>query len=174
VRANRSAPACPNRASAIATGPRAGAALLGRRRSKLRTLIRGTTRIAPGLDAACMLGGTLRIAYPTSSLLRRLSPALARAVRGRAVLVLSTSLRSSLRGLRAGDSEAKVRRTFHGERLHRIRGVRWYVVGASPRRLVFLIKSGRVRAVGVADKRLTRGRAAQARFLRAWPLLGRG
>ena len=63
-----------------------------------------------------------------------------------------------------------MRRTFRSEVLHRVRGARWYLIGAPSRRLVVLVRSGRVRAVGVADSRVTRGRAAQARFLRAWPL----
>ncbi len=86
------------------------------------------------------------------------------------MLLLSTSPRSTVRGLRPGSSEANLRRTSRTERLHRIRGTRWYMVGTSSRRLVFRVTSGRVRAVGVADKRLTAGRDARVRFLRAWPL----
>ena len=164
------APRCANPATGLATGTRVGAARLGRRRTELRALVRGTTAIARGLDAACVVSGALRIGYPTSALLRRLRPALARAVNGRAVLLLSTSPRSTIRGLRPGSSEAALRRTFRTERPHRIRGTRWYMVGTSSRRLVFLVRSGRVRALGVADTPLTRGRDAQARFLRAWPL----
>ena len=163
-------PLCANAATGLATGTRVGAARLGRRRAEVRALIRGVTAIAPGLDAACVLGGALRIGYPTSSLLRGRSPALARAVRGRAVLLLSTSPRSSLRGLRPGDREARLRRTVpHREPashrplalVHRQRATATARVPG---------EVGRVRAVGVADTRLTRGRAAQARFLRAWPL----
>jgi hypothetical protein len=161
---------CPNEATGVANGTRVGGALLGRRRADVRALVRGVTSIARGLDAACLPGGVLRIGYPTRTLLRELGSALSRAVDGRAVLLLSTSAQSSVRGLRPGDSEAELRRTFRTERLHRIGAARWYMIGAPPRRLVFLVRSGSVRAVGIADKRLTRGRDAQARFLRAWPL----
>ena len=82
VRRRRAPPPASNRPTGIASGTRVGAALLGRRRTELRALIRGTTQIAPGLDTACVVGGTLRIAYPTAALRRGLTPALARAVAG--------------------------------------------------------------------------------------------
>jgi hypothetical protein len=112
--------------------------------------------------------GTLRIAYPTKRLNHKLGRTLRRRVRGRAVLILTSSPDFSLNGLHRGDSEALVRQTLRGERRIRIGGSTWYVVANRRTRAVVKVQGRTVRELGIADRRLTRNVSELRRFLAAW------
>ena len=84
----------------------------------------------------------------------------------KAVLALTTSRRFRIRRVRVGTTELALRRRTHA-RSFRIGSNRWYVVQARRARIVFKVKGGRVRELGLVDKRLSKGRRAR-RTLSSW------
>jgi len=153
-------------------GKRLGPARLGRTRKRQRRLLRGARlRSRRGLDRYCASGGgAFRIGYPTRRLLSGFARGAQRRVRNRVVLVLTSSRRFAVRGVRPGVRERAARRRLRGARRHRVGRNTWYVASGKETRLLVQVRRRRVRAVGVASKRLSRGRAGARRFLRAWEL----
>ena len=153
-------------------GKRLGPARLGRPKRAQRRLFSGATlRSRAGLDRYCARGGgSFRIGYPTSRLSRTLPPKLRRAVAGRVVLALTSSRRYALRGVRVGDSTASMRRRLRTAVTQRIGRNVWYVVRGKAVDSLVSAQGGRVRAIGIGDGRLTKGKRALKRFLRAWEL----
>jgi hypothetical protein len=120
------------------------------------------------MDRWCVKGGgALRIGYPTARVLRsHPGRSLVRRSRRRALIVLTTSRRLSLRGVRVGGSTARLR----GLRRLRIGRNTWFLARAGKGRPVFKTRRGRVLELGIADRRLTRSRAAVRSLLHAWHL----
>lgn len=149
-----------------------GPAKLGRTRKAQRRKFKGLTlRSRKGLDRYCAAGGgTFRIGYPTRRLLRTVKRKLRRKVKGRVVIILTSSAHFSLKGLRAGDSTRKARRKLHGERKLKVGKNTWLVVPGRKISLLVSTRGGKVRAVGIGDGRLARGKKARKRFLRAWQI----
>ena len=121
------------------------------------------------VDRFCLTGpGSLRVGYPGASLPRRLSARERSRVGGRAVLLLTSSPRYALRGVRPGAASASL-----PGRVARARGIRigvntWYLLRGRRARVVIKVRRGSVGEVGLADLRLTRGRARATRFLRSF------
>lgn len=155
-------------ARAGARGKRLGSAALGRTRARQRRLLRGKRlRSRPGMDRYCAAGGgSFRIGYPT----RRLSRAQRAAARGRVILVMTSSRRFMVRGVRPGASLKSLRRRLRGERRIAVGRNAWYLAPGRSATLVFKTRGRRVLDVGIADRRLTRGARASKRFLRSWEL----
>lgn len=155
-----------------ARGKRLGPAHLARTRARQRRAFHGKRlRSRGGIDSYCATGGgKFRIAYPTRRLNRGLKRSTRRRVRKRAVLLLATSKRFSVRGIKRGTTVRKLRRRLHGERRVRVGKNAWYVAGGRSARLIFRTRGKRVLEVGLGDKRLTRSRKADRHFLRAWQL----
>jgi hypothetical protein len=84
------------------------------------------------------------------------------------VVVLTTSRRFRVRRVRVGMSERRLRRRTNG-RSFRIGSNRWYVVRGRRARVVFKVKGGKVRELGLVNKRLSAGRRAR-RTLGSWRL----
>ena len=63
---------------------------------------------------------------------------------------------------------ATLKRRLRGERSYRVGRNRWYVARGAKSTLVFRTRAGRVGAVGLASRRLTRGSTATRHLLRAW------
>jgi hypothetical protein len=153
-----------------ARGRSLGGAKLGRTRAKQRRAFKGKKlRSRRGIDSYCVAsGGTLRIAYPRAKFRRSLGRSLGRRVRNRAVLILSSSPGHRVRRIRPGARVRTLRKRLRGERRVKVGKNTWYVARAKGVRVVFKTRGGTVREVGIADSRLTRGRAASRRFLRGW------
>jgi dienelactone hydrolase len=163
---------CVNTRGGIA-GTRLGAARLGRTRKKQRRAIKGKLHSRRGgIDRYCVRGGgALRIGYPTRRLQR--SRALRAAVRRRrsqALLALTSSKSYKLRGLRVGSRQKTLRKRLHHERRFRVGKNTWYLSAGKKSRLLFQVRRGRVRQLGIASKALTRSRPAARAFLRGWQL----
>ncbi len=62
---------------------------------------------------------------------------------------------------------------LRGERRIRVGGNVWYVGRARSSRMVFRTRRGRVRELGLGDKRITATHRGTIRFLRAWDRGGR-
>jgi hypothetical protein len=117
------------------------------------------------MDRYCAAGGgSFRIGYPTA----RLARAKRRAARGGALLIITSSRRFSVKGIRPGASTRALRRRLHGERRVRVGRNAWYLARGRRATLVYKARGRRVRDVGIADGRFTRGRPAARRLLRAW------
>jgi CSLREA domain-containing protein len=153
-------------------GKQLGPARLGRTKSAQRALLRGgRLRSRKGLDRYCATGGgAFRIGYPSSRLNRAIGRQLRRRVRNRVVLILTSSSRFSVQGVRAGDSVRSARRRIRGERRIRVGSNVWYVARGRGVRVLVSTRGRSVRSVGIGDERLSRGVPATKAFLRAWEL----
>jgi hypothetical protein len=159
---------CVNNRGGIA-GTRLGAARLGRTRKKQRKAIKGKLKShRGGIDRYCVQrGGALRIGYPTKRLLRSRA---VRKRRGKAQLALTSSTRFKLKGLRVGSRTKTLRRRLRHERRFHVGKNDWYLVSGKRARLLFQVRRGRVRQLGIASKPLTRTRRQARTFLRGWHL----
>jgi hypothetical protein len=148
----------------------AGRARLGRKRARQRRALGGRLiSRRGGIDRYCAKGGgVLRIGYPTKRLNRRVGRGVRRKIAKRAQLVLTTSKRLKLRGLRRGARVKALKRKLRGERRVRVGRNVWYLASSKKARLVFKTRGGRVRELGRVSKRLTRGKRASRRLLSAW------
>jgi hypothetical protein len=153
-----------------AGGKRLGPAVLGRQKATQRRHFRGKRlHSRGGIDRYCVSGGgSFRIGYTSGRLSRHLSRRTRRRVRGRTILILTSSKRYSVKRIKAGTSVRTLRRRLHGERRFRVGGNTWYLAAGSRARLLFKTRRGRVLEVGIGDKGLTRTRTASRRYLRAW------
>jgi hypothetical protein len=147
-------------------GRRLGRVALGRTRARNRRAFPTHTRPRGSVDRYCFSDGRhLRIGYPSQALLGTLGGRERRRVRGRAVFMTTSSTHYSARGITHGAGlallEARVSRLGH----HRVGINDWYVRRGKRATLLYKVRAGRVREVGLADRRLTRGRARTARFL---------
>ena len=76
----------------------------------------------------------------------------------------------SVKRVRPGTRTRTMRRRFRGERRFRIGKSTWYLVRGKRARILFKTRAGKVRGVGVANRRLTRSRKGARRLLRAFRL----
>jgi triacylglycerol esterase/lipase EstA (alpha/beta hydrolase family) len=153
-------------------GTRLGPAVLGRTVRVQRRHLRGKRlRTRAHMDRYCATGGgSFRIGYPTGRLARAVRAAERRRVRGRAVLILTSSRRFSVAGIKPGDRMSRLRRRLRHERTQRVGKNTWYVAPARHARLIYRVRGSRVLAVGIADKRLSATTSGRRRLLTAWKL----
>ena len=157
---------------ATLSGTQLGPAKLGRRLAEQRAIFQGANKqTRANLDRYCAEGGgNFRIGYPTPRLMATLSSALKRKVRGRVVIVLTSSKRFSVGGIKVGDTTAAALRKLSGERAFKIGSNTWYVAKRGNARLLVKTKNGKVGEVGIGDPRLSTTSKATKRFLNAWKL----
>jgi hypothetical protein len=128
---------------------RVGPVRLGQSRASVRGLP-GARRARRRMDRVCLSDRrAVRVGYR----------------RGRAVLVLSSSRRHRAFGLRPGSRARKLRGRA---RRIRIGPNTWYLRRVRGATLVFKVRGGRVRELGLASSRSTRGRRGAGRFLRSF------
>jgi hypothetical protein len=120
------------------------------------------------MDFFCPPNRGIRVGYASRALTRRMSRAQRRRVAGRAVLVLSANRHYALHGVRPDTRLARVRRRLHVGRAFHVGRNYWYVVANGPSHGVLKVRHGIIQEVGIADLRLTRGRAAGQRFFRSF------
>ena len=158
------------RAARRIRGKRVGPAALGRTRARQRRVLGGRLiSRRGGIDRYCLRGGgALRVGYPTKRLNRPLGRSFRRKIRRRAQLALTTSRRMKLRGIRRGTRSAALRRRLRGERRVRVGRNVWYLARSRRARLLFKVRGGRVRELGLGSKALTSTRAGSRRFLAGW------
>jgi zinc carboxypeptidase len=151
-------------------GKKVGPAALGRTRSRQRRLLRSRRlKSRRGIDRYCVSGGSsLRIGYPVKRFSRRLSRSTRRRIRKRAILIITSSKRFRLKGVRVGTGLRTMRRRLRRERRVKVGRSAYYVVSGRRARLLFRVRGGRVRDIGIADKRLTRTPVGARRLLVSW------
>jgi hypothetical protein len=150
------------------SGKRLHRARLGRKRSTIRRAY-PSRRAKGSFDYFCLADGrVVGAGYPSARLRRGIGRRERRRVKGRAVLLLTTSTHLRMRKLRVGSSSRSVRRRLHKEKRYRVGSNVWYLARAKSSTLVFKTRRGKVRSLGVADRRLTSTRRKQKRFLRGF------
>ena len=124
-----------------------------------------------GIDRFCLSDGRgVRVGYPTRRLRRKLGRKQRRRyAANKAVLALTTSRRFRARRIRVGTRQRVVRRRI-ARRPIRIGSNRWYVKRARRATIVFKVKRGRVRELGLVNKRLSSNRRKARRTLSSWRL----
>lgn len=116
------------------------------------------------VDRFCVSDGRhLRIGYPSSALLRNLGASERRRVRRRAIFMTTSSPRYRAFGKRPGSSA----RGLRGRRF-RVGANVWVLRRGSRATVLYKVRGGKVLEVGLADRRLTRGRVAARRYLRSF------
>jgi len=115
-------------------------------------------------------GGSLRIGYPTARLYRGLDRTQRRRIRRRSLLLLTTSRRYQVSGIRPGSSTRALRSRLRGERRLRVGRDVWYLDSANGSRWAIRTRGRRVLEIGIVNKRLSTGRLHAKRLLRAWRL----
>jgi hypothetical protein len=139
---------------------------LGLRRRTIRRRYPRIERRRRYVDRFCLIhpkrgGRFVRAGYPSPRLTRLLSRRTRRRIRGRAILALTSSGYFRIHRIRYGTRVRTLRRRLHGERSFRIGRNRWFLARGRRARLVFKVRRGRVREVGIASLGLTRGRLAR-------------
>jgi ABC-2 type transport system ATP-binding protein len=147
-----------------------GPVSLGMTRARARKAFHGaSTRGRPNMDFFCSTNGGIRVGYATPTVLRDQSARQRRALRGRAVMVLTANAHFALRGIRAGSRLTFARRQLRLRRYH-VGLNDWYVASDGRIRAVLKVRRGTVQEVGIADRNLTAPGRATAAFLRSFPL----
>jgi hypothetical protein len=150
-------------------GKRLHRAVLGRTRERTRRSYAGlTTRRA--YDYFCLTDGKrVRVGHPTRKLRRALGRRRFGRVRGRAVLILTNSRAFRLRRVRVGTRLRAMRRRLRGERrVHRGRGSTWYSLRRRRATLVFRVRRGRVRELGIAARSVAGTTSRARRLIRSY------
>ncbi|HEX2232737.1 MAG TPA: hypothetical protein VHG69_05185 [Thermoleophilaceae bacterium] len=134
-------------------GLRLGRVRLGALRRRQRGAYPSFSRPRRSVDRFCLTDGRhIRVGY-----------------RGvKAVLALSSSRRYRIRGITRGATVGALRARFPRARSFRIGANRWYLARGSRARLVFKVRGGSVREVGIADLALSGGRISAKRFMRGF------
>jgi hypothetical protein len=164
---NRTRPPC-FRAPSTVRGNRLGRAGLARRRRSVRTLFAGDRgRYREWVDRYCLRdGSTVRIGYPTHRERKRLSRSERRRIGHESIFVLTTSRSLRIRGVGRGMGVRALHRRIGGGNRVRVGKNLWYFRKGRNSRHVFKVQRGRVLEMGIADARLTKGRARAKRFFR--------
>jgi hypothetical protein len=123
-----------------------------------------------GIDRFCLSDGKrVRAGYSTKRFRKRLGRAGRRYGRKKALIALTSSRSFKLRGLRVGASERKVRRRVRSRPIQIGRN-RWYVKRAKHSRTVFKVSGGKLREIGLVNRRFSSSRAEARRTLSSWRL----
>ena len=155
---------CP-KATGRLSGGRLGPLALGFTRAHARRTLRKFAVTGYGFDDFCLVGWGIRVGYPSQKLLRKLSRHDRKLVAGRIVIALSANRHYALNGVRPGASLVSARRRLKIGKPFHIGANDWYIVPGAAANGVLKVRHGVVQEIGIADKRVTRGRSAQQRFL---------
>jgi hypothetical protein len=145
-------------------GSSLGPVALGQVRADVRQLlVRFSAR--GSMDVYCVVGGDIRVGYPSAKLLRSLSRRQRRRVAGRAVLALTANNRYALRGVRAGTRLATVAPRLRLGTGNRIGPNTWYLLPGRAANGVLRVRRGVIVEIGIAARALTDNRRRARTFL---------
>jgi hypothetical protein len=147
-------------------GESLGPLTLGMTRARARSrFAKSSTRGRRYMDFFCPRSNGIRVGYPAPKLLRTLSPAEQRRIRGRVVLVLTANHHYALHGVRVGAGLAAVARRLKIGPAFRIGLNTWYLAPNGPSHGVLKVRHGVIEEIGIADRQLTGNRKSDRRFL---------
>jgi len=150
-------------------GTRLGPLALGMSRAAARHRFRKfSTRHRRYMDFFCLTPTGIRAGYASPKLLRGLRAGQRRRLRGRVVLLLTSSSYYAIRGLRPGASLAAARRVLRLTGRIRVGANDWYLAPFGSARAVLKVRHGVVEEIGITYKWLTASRRADSRFLRSF------
>jgi hypothetical protein len=133
-------------------GSSLGPVRLGMTRSQARRqFARVSTRGRRYMDFFCTGDGGIRVGYPSPQLLRSVSAAQQRRLRGRVVLILTSSRYYALAGARPGTQLATLARRRHVSRPSPVGLNTWYLVPDGSVRGVVKVRNGLIEEIGIAD-----------------------
>jgi hypothetical protein len=165
-------PRCPAPSGRLA-GSSVGPLALELTRNRARALLPIYRVTYDDFDDFCLRGGFgIRAGYPSQKLLRELPPGLGARVRDRMVLMLSANGLYALHGVRHGTSVAGAAQRLRLGKPFHIGLNYWYITPGRRANGILKVRHGTVLEVGLADRALTSGRAAQRRFLKGFPRVG--
>jgi hypothetical protein len=142
---------------------------LGITQSRARRLLPHFNRTRNGFDNFCLRPTYgIRAGYPSRLLLREVSRRQRDRIRGRVVILLTGNRHYTLDGVRPG-----VRRTAAARRLKLGRPLHvglnyWYIVPGRSAAGIIKVRRGTIGEVGIVNRSVVQGRAAQYRFLRSF------
>jgi hypothetical protein len=163
-------PRCPRPSGRLA-GTRLGPLALGLTRARARAIMHRFVVQRYGFDDFCLRGGWgIRVAYPSRKLLRHVSRRTGAQVRGRVIIALTANPFYALDGVRPGALVAMVSRRLHIQpaRFYAVGLNDWYLVPGRSADGVLKVRNGVIQEIGIADKRVLRGRGAALRFFESF------
>ena len=158
---------CPKPTGRL-SGSSLGKLALGLTQARARhTLTHRQASTGSGVDNFCLYGGWgIRAGYPSSKLLRSLSRKERARVKGRIVLALTGNPYYALDGATPGTKlTAAITKKLRVGKVIAIGLNDWYIAPGKVSQGVLRVRGGIIQEVGIANKTLTNGRAAQKRFL---------
>jgi hypothetical protein len=84
------------------------------------------------------------------------------------IWISTSSPHYAINGVRSGSTIASARRLLRLGRVLQIRLNDWYLAPVGSVTAILKVRGGTVQEIGIANRQLTRGRAAQNRFLKSF------
>jgi subtilase family serine protease len=155
---------CPA-ASGNLSGTRLGLLNLGDTRAQAQLAYPDSAGRGKYAELFCLTRGAIRVSYGSPKLLDTLPASQRGSYAHRVVLISTANGYYALHGIRPGARVRAVRRRLKLGDGFNIGRDDWYFAPAGAATAVLGVSRGLVQVIGIADKALTNGRAAQRRFL---------
>jgi hypothetical protein len=116
-------------------------------------------------DFFCLTPRGVGVGYASPKLLKTLSKAAARQLKGRVIWASTSSERYSIKGIRPGATVSAAAARLHTGKPFHIGLNYWYLASGPKSTYVLKVRANLVEEIGIGVKSLTQGRAAQRVFL---------
>jgi hypothetical protein len=116
-------------------------------------------------DFFCLTPRGVRVGYASPKLLKTLSKAAARQLKGRVIWASTSSEHYSIKGIRPGATVSAAAARLHTGKPFHIGLNYWYLASGPKSTYVLKVRANLVEEIGIGVKSLTQGRAAQRVFL---------
>lgn len=113
----------------------------------------------------CLTPIGVRVGYSSPRAVAKLPFAERTTLAGRVIWISTSSAYHAIHGIRAGATLAAAAKRLNVERVFHVGLNDWYLAPAGPVTAILKVRHDIVQEIGIVDKRLTKGRPAQRRFL---------
>lgn len=120
------------------------------------------------MDFFCTGDNGIRVAYASPKLVATVPARLRARLRGRVILILTSSRHYALRGVAPGTRLAKVARRLHASRPYRVGLNTWYLTADGALRGVLKVGHGVIEEIGITDATFGQSRREATRFFRSF------
>ncbi len=159
---------CPKPTGSLA-GTTVGLFPLGGTQDGERKINNRFNRTQNGFDNFCLYAGWgIRVGYPSTHLLAKLSSTARTRYAGKAVLALTANPYYALNGVKPGTKLATVAKKLHVAKPFHVGVNFWYFLPGKNATGVLKVRGGVIQEVGLANLALTRTRAQQRTFIRSF------